>query len=155
VVDETHEPLEDIDVAVDGDIDVVVLVGGGQVGFEVLHFLEEKLLAAFEVAVHLSGLIADMDDNLIVRSSEGGSLGVSAGGSGGGGGSVFVWSGRGGRSGVGSRAGRLAAAATSAAGTITTGTITTVKFSFCPFGLAFGLGPRRACCAATLTAGGG
>ena len=58
-----HEPIEDTDVTVDGDVDIVKSLLIGQVLLEVFHVVQKQSLVAFEILGGLLVFIADVDDH--------------------------------------------------------------------------------------------
>lgn len=63
----SHEPLENLDVTVDGDVDVVHGLTLLQVRLEVLHFLQQQRLGALEVLVDLAVFVEHVDDHFLLR----------------------------------------------------------------------------------------
>lgn len=68
LMDVAHEPIEDIDVTVHTNVDIVKILGICDIFIKVFHMLEEQGAIAFEVFVGFLVFIADMNNNLIVRS---------------------------------------------------------------------------------------
>ena len=59
----SHQPVEDVDVAVHRDVNVVGALGVRQVLLEILHVRHQQLFVATEVFVHLLVFIAHVDDD--------------------------------------------------------------------------------------------
>ena len=63
-LDPVHQPLEDGDVAVDGDVDVLEVLAGGDVP-EVAHLRQQEVLRAREITLLVASVVADVDDDLL------------------------------------------------------------------------------------------
>ena len=68
-MDEPHQPVEYVDVAVHRDVDVLQTLRVAEVFLEVLHVGDQQILVALEVLVHLLVLVADVDDYLSATQS--------------------------------------------------------------------------------------
>lgn len=59
----THKPIEDIDIAVNRDVDIVGALGVRQILFKVLHVGYQQQLIATEVLIHLLVLVTNVYDD--------------------------------------------------------------------------------------------
>ena len=66
-MDVAHQPVEDADVAMYGNVDIFQGLGVAQVLFEILHVGDQKVFVASEVLVELLVLVANVDDDLSSR----------------------------------------------------------------------------------------
>lgn len=63
--DVVHEPVEDLHVAVDGDVHLLPSLGvHGQVLGEVTHLFDEQISGTREVLLQVLCLVTDMDDHV-------------------------------------------------------------------------------------------
>jgi hypothetical protein len=63
---ELHKPLEDLDVAVDANVDIFEAGHVHQVGVEVFHLLRQQGTLAREVLIDFPALVTDVDHDLLV-----------------------------------------------------------------------------------------